>query len=259
MNHYEVLGISADATQGQIKAAFRKMVKQYHPDINPDPSAGNQMILINEAYEVLSDHTTRNLYDLFLQGVPVKTVLEETSPEQRHKAEYVRNRIRKERIRMEKQFRYKQGFYRRFRVVNMIFFAFSLLLTFDYYSSAGETSFKVDKVVQGRFETYIHITNGEKLVTDRAFYSIYQQGVPGEVLISFTSVLYRAQKVRAISSQKAYFIFGTIYSFRNTFSVIMFVFSLIVVSNKRYTDFRLTCGLFAAMCFLYVALMLLTS
>ncbi len=259
MNHYEILEISSDAMPAQIKSAYRKLVKRYHPDINPDPAAASKMILINEAYEVLSEPATRTLYDLYLQGVPVKTVIEETTPEQKYRAEYIRNKIRKEREQMERLFRVKQRFYCRFRVANMLFFGFSVLLTFDYYYSFNESTFMVDDVLQGTYETYIVITNGSKIATNRSFYYDYWESNSLDVAIRFTSILQRPQKVRAENSDNAYFIHGTIYSFRNAFSVIMLFFSMIVVANKRYTDFRLSSGLLAAMCCLYILLMLTTG
>lgn len=256
MNHYEALEVKPTASQGQIKTAYRKLVKQFHPDINPDPQAADRMIKINEAYEILSDSTTRNLYDLFLQGVPVKTVLKETTPEQKYRAEYIRNRIRNQRKRMEQQFRYKQRFYRYFRFANMFFFGLALVLTFDYYYSFNEYTYPTDEVILGRYETFILIKNGGKIATDRSFYRDYMSKSAPSVTIRYTSVLDLPQKVKAINGSREFFIHGTIYSFRNAFSVIIFVFSLVVIGNKRYTDFRLSCGLLSSMCFLYIVLML---
>ncbi|MEO9869336.1 J domain-containing protein [Ekhidna sp.] len=259
MNHYEVLEISANANQSEIKSAYRRLVKRYHPDINPDPLAAQRMIHINEAYEILSDTTTRNLYDLFLQGVPVKTVLKETTPEQKYRTEYIRNRIREQRNRMEQQFLFKQRFYRYFRILNIIFFGFALLLTFDYYYSFTEYTYETDDVILGRYETYIQVAKGGKIATDRSFYKDYKGSEMNGVVIRHSSILYRPQKVRSINGKREYFIHGTIYSFRNTFSVIIFIFSLVVIGNKRYTDFRLSCGLLSFICFLYMFLMLTTS
>ena len=64
MNLYEVLDVAKDATEQQIKKAFRKLVHQYHPDKNPGDDAANEMFVrINLAYEVLSDPARRKLYD----------------------------------------------------------------------------------------------------------------------------------------------------------------------------------------------------
>ena len=65
-DYYEVLGVSKDASQEEIRLAFRRLAKEYHPDRNPDdPSAEAKFKEINEAYEVLSDPAKRSNYDAY--------------------------------------------------------------------------------------------------------------------------------------------------------------------------------------------------
>ena len=54
-DHYEVLGVSRTASADEIKSAYRKLSKQFHPDVNKDPNAEEKFKQINEAYSVLSD------------------------------------------------------------------------------------------------------------------------------------------------------------------------------------------------------------
>lgn len=67
-DYYEVLGIGRNATDEEIKKAFRKLAFSYHPDHNRDGGAGEKFKEVNEAYEVLSDSEKRAAYDRFGQG-----------------------------------------------------------------------------------------------------------------------------------------------------------------------------------------------
>jgi molecular chaperone DnaJ len=74
-DYYDVLGVRRDAEQSQIKKAFRRLAREYHPDVNPgDPECEAQFKEAAEAYEVLSDADSRAAYDRFgfdgLKGRP---------------------------------------------------------------------------------------------------------------------------------------------------------------------------------------------
>ena len=64
-DYYEVLGISRNASENDIKKAYRSLAKKYHPDVNKEEGAAEKFKEINEAYEVLSDPQKRQNYDQF--------------------------------------------------------------------------------------------------------------------------------------------------------------------------------------------------
>ncbi|HYM51486.1 MAG TPA: DnaJ C-terminal domain-containing protein [Candidatus Limnocylindrales bacterium] len=62
-DYYATLGVARTASEKEIKSAYRRLARQYHPDVNKDPQATERFKLINEAYEVLSDPKKRQKYD----------------------------------------------------------------------------------------------------------------------------------------------------------------------------------------------------
>jgi molecular chaperone DnaJ len=64
-DYYEVLGVARNASDDDIKKAFRRLARQYHPDVNRDKDAEARFKEVNEAYEVLSDPQKRQMYDQF--------------------------------------------------------------------------------------------------------------------------------------------------------------------------------------------------
>lgn len=64
-DYYEILGVSRNASQEEIKRAYRQLARKYHPDVSTEPDAEARFKEINEAYQVLSDPEKRAIYDRF--------------------------------------------------------------------------------------------------------------------------------------------------------------------------------------------------
>lgn len=67
-DHYEVLGVSRDASADEIKKAYRRLARELHPDVNPSSDASERFKSVTHAYDVLSDPQQRQNYDLGGQG-----------------------------------------------------------------------------------------------------------------------------------------------------------------------------------------------
>jgi hypothetical protein len=65
---YQVLGVSPEASEREIKTAYRRLAKLYHPDVNPSPTAAEDFVRITNAYRVLSNRKLRAMYDRGVLG-----------------------------------------------------------------------------------------------------------------------------------------------------------------------------------------------
>lgn len=252
MTHYEILEVPALASQAEIKASYRKLVKRYHPDINPNESAAQKMILINEAYEVLSNVTSRNVYDLYLQGVPVKTDLEPARPDQRYRAAYKAKRAKEERERIAFLVTLKSKIYVYLRHANLVFFIVGFLFTIDYYVQWSQEVETVEKIGATQFQTGLVTEEGTQMTCSPSLFFEYEKRNAKKVNIRHSLFFQVPAKVQVVGSNNVYPINDTIYVFRNAFAIVILIFSGVVLKHKTYTDFRLSCGLIPAFLILFL-------
>lgn len=101
-NYYQVLGLSPGASEAEIRTAYRKKAKMYHPDINKSPDAHSMFILLTMAYETLINPSARERYDLknhkntsatntYQEYLKAKKAREEFEARMRH-YEFLKNR-----------------------------------------------------------------------------------------------------------------------------------------------------------------------
>lgn len=79
-NLYAVLGVNRTATPNEIKSAYRRLARKYHPDVNSDPSAAARFAQINDAYHTLIDAERRKIYDRTGRTSSSSAVREHNSP-----------------------------------------------------------------------------------------------------------------------------------------------------------------------------------
>lgn len=255
MNHYQRLGVTTSATQSDIKRAYRELVKIHHPDLNPHRDTHAVMQEINEAYEVLSDAFSRNMYDLALSGYAVPFSPQEETEAERYRREYKKRKAHEERVHMENLIKLKIKFYRFQRYVSFVFFALGILFTLDYYIIPFESSYEIESVKLLRRQTEIKLAGGQSWLTDRSLLDEYNQYGGAEATVSYSLVFNIPANVSLADSSSEHQISGTLHSFRNIITLIILIFSAIVINNKEYTDFRLTCGLVPVLLVIFQVLM----
>jgi|GEM_PF-1151785 len=127
MNPYAVLGVSVNATDQEIKSAYRRLVKRYHPDRRQPEASHEQIAAINEAYDILSDPQKRSQYDRGFAGIffePPPPQPED--PVEVYKREFKRKRWEREKQEKEKRLQRRKGNYTFLRLAHMPILVFAI-------------------------------------------------------------------------------------------------------------------------------------
>lgn len=127
MNPYTILGVSTSATDQEIKRAYRNLVKRYHPDRRSSESSHEQIVLINQAYDILSDPEKRAQYDRGYASVYYAPVQQE-DPMEVYKREYKRKRREREKKEREEELARKKAIYRVLRGIQFVVLVFGAYL-----------------------------------------------------------------------------------------------------------------------------------
>jgi curved DNA-binding protein CbpA len=241
MSHYETLGVPTTVSNSELKAAYRQLVKQYHPDLNPGVDT-SKIAAINEAYEILSDNYARSIYDMTLQGYFQASPREETHAE-KYRREYLHKKAQRDREHLEYMIKLKTLFYRVQRVASVFFFAVGLFFSIDYYVSWRKTMEPFNTMTGSDHKTSVIFARGTLFVEPGLYDEFAKNKEQNHVQVSYSSVFQIPTKVGLPDGKYQYKVYGTVHAYRNVFPVIILFMSIIVLRNKEYTDFRLTCGL----------------
>lgn len=134
MTPYEILGVSSGASEHEIREAYRKLAMQYHPDRNQSNEASNTILLINEAYHILSDREKRKLYDL--RNRAYMAIDYEDDLRALYKRAYFRQKYQESVKKEEARVRREKQIFPIARMSAIPILVFALLLVGDYYLPA---------------------------------------------------------------------------------------------------------------------------
>ena len=247
MNHYDTLEVHQGASFEEIKRNYRRLVKIYHPDVNPSALAAEKITQITLAYEVLSDPNARATYDWQISVgastgyTPPKQEPVVDEREQRRR-EYVKWRRKRDEELWQKRFHMKVMFYKYQRYFAYLFLAIGLLFTYDHYVSGGQREITVEKVLLDKWgDTRVNFNGTQLLVSGRMYYDYVN--TQAEQAIIYRSGLFGMRTKLGFVDQPAYAIRGTLFQFGNAFAFVLILLCAALIYFKDYSDIMLTLGL----------------
>jgi curved DNA-binding protein CbpA len=229
-----VLGVAENATSTQLRDAYRKLAKQYHPDKNPLPEAAEFIKQINEAYDVLSDAQRRATYDGRYR-VYFEPVIEETR-EETHRHEYLRWRQEQERIEREEFLTWEakkdhiyQKIYQAMRVLAIPTALFAFVLFVDSFLPRKvyqEIGWYGDNTNMQTTTFFINVPN--------EIYVKYDFEKPAPLNIS-TTPIFKKLKEAAFTIGDQQYLWDISSWFRTFIEVLLLICSVYIAFKKEYT------------------------
>lgn len=248
-NYYEILGVRDQATHGEIKRAYRKLVKIYHPDINTAPEAMIRIVEITTAYDVLSDPFSKANYDLaYFEGVSAGYTQSQTiSEEELARRAYKRQRAAEEQESIARMHNIKTAFYRFQRLSCFGFLVVSILFTIDYFFKPNYETFPVRSIVlekgeRNQFVSIINTSSGEVIEAKRGVFDHFDKYSNSSVRIYYSSIFNLKAEVGVYYDKewKTYQAFGNMHEFGNIFAYMIMLICLLIIRQKEYRDWALT-------------------
>jgi hypothetical protein len=264
MNPYEILGVNTDATYAEIKSAYRKLVKRFHPDVNRDQSEV-RIKQLNEAYDILSDPLRKTAYD---RGDTEYTFEYEEDPQEVYRREYIERKLAERQQKRADYNRKARAIYKFLRLIAFPALVFSSLIVIDRYLPQHEYYEVAVDGWQERIGT--HKYGGRTLVSFMAT-KHFIIAVPHQIHLSYDYLAtdkplltIAISPIFKIPSTVSFVKNGmnhsadiklTIYSNPGRLHYIMLFTSLFVVLRKDYSNFNFTVALLPAMLLFFIWLM----
>ena len=256
MNPYEILGISSKASVAEIKSAYRKLVKKFHPDVYKGDYLG-MIRELNEAYDILSDPVRKAAYDGRGKQTTSFTYVYEEDPRTKQRREYVAQRRAAARRRRDEHLKLVNATYKLLRYISFATLVFASLVIVDkhlpqylYYeiaergwdSRGDDFSYLSTKHFTIAVPKDIHVGydfNAEKKqVLTIAVSPILR--IPSTVSLVIDGEMYTADILR------------TIFSSQVNIQYVLFTISLFVVIKKSYNEFNLGFAFFPIFIIIFI-------
>ncbi|MEP0369070.1 MAG: J domain-containing protein [Cyclobacteriaceae bacterium] len=244
MTHYEILGVNPDATHTEIKSSYRRLVKQYHPDLNPSEAAKELIRKITMAYEILSDPAKKQSYDWQLIGYATVAEPEPPQPSEREirRREYIKWKRAKDQQHWEQIFRLKVRFYKVQRYFAYLFLAVGIIYSYDYFFTDVHGEYPIVKIGLNKSGTCGVNLGNIGFKTDRQFFFDVRDNHIQSVKLHYSRLL-DAPVGLSIEGLGYYKIERTLHTFNNFFSYLLLILAFVLASNRKYSDWALTLGL----------------
>ncbi|MDR1693922.1 MAG: DnaJ domain-containing protein [Lactobacillaceae bacterium] len=189
-DYYQILRVSNTATKAEIKAAFRRLARKYHPDVNKDKDASKNFRLINGAYEVLCDDAKRADYDRkFGESFvyPKRTSAEKTAPgprakraspvsENKNKAQEANQKFHRTASVRSGQFAEDEKLSRFFLIIFSVF-AFPLFFTIAYLA-VKNYEYPIKEFSQRKISAYDNVSESVYKVAGAGYSDFYDKFSP---------------------------------------------------------------------------------
>lgn len=263
MNPYEILGVSPHASQAEIKSAYRKLVKQCHPDVNKNHHE-DLIKQLNEAYDILSDSARKVAYDSGMR--PEFTFEHVEDPRETYRREYIARRKEEGRRKKESYVRAASATYSVLRFIAFPGLFFAILIVVDRYVLPHQEYHEVAEMgwqemmgkgrgisrsgwshSRGELFSFMKTKHFIIAVPDHIHVDYDYYATNKQVLtIAVSPILKIPSTVSLVKNGKNYTanIRRTIFSHRFGLQYILLITSFFIVIRKDYSDFNLSIAFF---------------
>lgn len=247
MNPYEILGVSSQASEAEVKAAYRRLVKMYHPDVHKGNNSAEMIRNLNAAYDILSDPVKKRAYDNRWSTAAAQNVYQKREdPRVRRARENLRRNREEAARRREEYLRMAGKTYKALQLFSWFGLIVASLFIFD--QRIPQIKFQ-EVVLRGWIEdrgasidhsvSYLETENFIVAVPTR-FYLSYDYDSPdaSDLTISVSPIFQIPNTVSATidGEEEGAQIQHTLFSSPIHVNVLLFFASLIILLRKQYSD-----------------------